>query len=142
MVFFLMKRQTPGATRTDTLCPYTTLFRSPRVDDRDQLFDLQALVALPRGRHQRDMAAAHGMAGEALRAPREAAFPAAEAGRGEQAAREQRRIAEHRHAIGERVASRARRDLVDEAFGEKGGVAVGIAAPAPGRQAEIGRAHV
>src|SRR3546814_18580086 len=27
--FFLMKRRPPRATRTDTLCPYTTLFRSP-----------------------------------------------------------------------------------------------------------------
>src|SRR3546814_7159022 len=71
----------------------------PGVDDRDQLFDLQALVALPRGRHQRDVTAAHRMARQTLRAPREAAFPAAEAGRGEQAAREQRRITQHRPAI-------------------------------------------
>src|SRR3546814_19048164 len=28
-VFFLMVRRPPRATRTDTLCPYTTLFRSP-----------------------------------------------------------------------------------------------------------------
>src|SRR3546814_17796646 len=26
--FFLMKRRPPRSTRTDTLCPYTTLFRS------------------------------------------------------------------------------------------------------------------
>src|SRR3546814_14443524 len=109
----------PRSTRTDTLFPYTTLFRAepayivgrrtdrggeaedqsalellvrdrrvdepPGVDDRDQLFDLQARVALPRGRHQRDVTAAHRMARQTLRAPREAAFPAAEAGRGEQA---------------------------------------------------------
>src|SRR3546814_13569672 len=29
MVFFLMIRRPPSSTRTDTLCPYTTLFRSP-----------------------------------------------------------------------------------------------------------------
>src|SRR3546814_15685860 len=28
-VFFLMKRRPPRSTRTDTLFPYTTLFRSP-----------------------------------------------------------------------------------------------------------------
>src|SRR3546814_9665242 len=27
--FFLMIRRPPRSTRTDTLCPYTTLFRSP-----------------------------------------------------------------------------------------------------------------
>src|SRR3546814_8796161 len=29
LLFFLMKRRPPRSTRTDTLCPYTTLFRSP-----------------------------------------------------------------------------------------------------------------
>src|SRR3546814_14015846 len=29
VVFFLMKRRPPRSTRTDTLFPYTTLFRSP-----------------------------------------------------------------------------------------------------------------
>src|SRR3546814_6890120 len=28
--FFLMRRRPPRSTRTDTLCPYTTPFRSPR----------------------------------------------------------------------------------------------------------------
>src|SRR3546814_17794018 len=28
MICFLMIRRPPGSTRTDTLCPYTTLFRS------------------------------------------------------------------------------------------------------------------
>src|SRR3546814_16726436 len=28
MFFFLMRRRPPGSTRTDTLFPYTTLFRS------------------------------------------------------------------------------------------------------------------
>src|SRR3546814_8088848 len=31
-VFFLMLRRPPRSTRTDTLFPYTTLFRSSRVD--------------------------------------------------------------------------------------------------------------
>src|SRR3546814_13379408 len=30
--FFLMIRRPPRSTRTDTLCPYTTLFRSPQDD--------------------------------------------------------------------------------------------------------------
>src|SRR3546814_6817484 len=30
MFFFLMRRRPPRSTRTDTLFPYTTLFRSPR----------------------------------------------------------------------------------------------------------------
>src|SRR3546814_6965705 len=30
VMFFLMKRRPPRSTRTDTLFPYTTLFRSPR----------------------------------------------------------------------------------------------------------------
>src|SRR3546814_17158299 len=30
--FFLMIRRPPRSTRTDTLFPYTTLFRSPRIE--------------------------------------------------------------------------------------------------------------
>src|SRR3546814_14987017 len=38
LFFFLMIRRPPRATRTDTLFPYTTLFRSGQVDpDRDRL---------------------------------------------------------------------------------------------------------
>src|SRR3546814_15634890 len=33
LIFFLMIRRPPRATRTDTLCPYTTLFRSPALSD-------------------------------------------------------------------------------------------------------------
>src|SRR3546814_14973906 len=33
-VFFLMIRRPPRSTRTDTLFPYTTLFRSPQKQDR------------------------------------------------------------------------------------------------------------
>src|SRR3546814_11767753 len=32
--FFLMIRRPPGSTRTDTLFPYTTLFRSARMQPR------------------------------------------------------------------------------------------------------------
>src|SRR3546814_6575071 len=35
MIFFFMRRRPPISTRTDTLFPYTTLFRSDKVD---QLF--------------------------------------------------------------------------------------------------------
>src|SRR3546814_3291785 len=34
MVFFLMIRRPPRSTRTDTLFPYTTLFRSPISDEK------------------------------------------------------------------------------------------------------------
>src|SRR3546814_10041853 len=33
MFFFLMRRRPPGSTRTDTLFPYTTLFRAPDAAD-------------------------------------------------------------------------------------------------------------
>src|SRR3546814_12474973 len=33
-IFFLIIRRPPRSTRTDTLCPYTTLFRSPGGGDR------------------------------------------------------------------------------------------------------------
>src|SRR3546814_10615632 len=34
MIFFLIIRRTPRSTRTDTLFPYTTLFRSPETVPR------------------------------------------------------------------------------------------------------------
>src|SRR3546814_2851308 len=37
-MFFLMKRRPPRSTRTDTLFPYTTLFRSARERFEDQEF--------------------------------------------------------------------------------------------------------
>src|SRR3546814_8196636 len=68
--FFLMIRRPPRSTRTDTLFPYTTLFRSQLGDDgRDpvemagtrgaaiigaQLGDFDA-AAVPRGIHDRDV---------------------------------------------------------------------------------------
>src|SRR3546814_8346962 len=45
--FFVMIRRPPRSTRTDTLFPYTTLFRSGDVDVRQEVhFDLQHAVAL------------------------------------------------------------------------------------------------
>src|SRR3546814_18959502 len=41
---FLMIRRPPRSTRTDTLFPYTTLFRSHNVDDRAGAIDLAAPV--------------------------------------------------------------------------------------------------
>src|SRR3546814_12679497 len=37
--FFLMIRQPPSSTRTDTLFPYTTLFRSGRIDQHRHSID-------------------------------------------------------------------------------------------------------
>src|SRR3546814_14553221 len=37
-VFFLMIRRPPRSTRTDTLFPYTTLFRSPELDGQNGNF--------------------------------------------------------------------------------------------------------
>src|SRR3546814_8615281 len=34
VLFFLMKRRQPRSTRTDTLFPYTTLFRSPELTEK------------------------------------------------------------------------------------------------------------
>ncbi len=53
--------------------------------------------------------------------------------------REPRIAAEHLHAVGQRLAVMHRRQLVDEALGEEAGIAVGIAAHPPGRQADLGR---
>src|SRR3546814_11188843 len=49
MFFFLIIRRPPRSTRTDTLFPYTTLFRS-----------LQAVLSTPPARHAGDHAAMHG----------------------------------------------------------------------------------
>src|SRR3546814_14272801 len=44
MFFFLMRRRPPRATRTDTLCPYTTLFRS---DGGTKLYGVSGKVNTP-----------------------------------------------------------------------------------------------
>src|SRR3546814_18211404 len=36
VIFFLMRRRPPRSTRTDTLFPYTTLFRSPCAARKDR----------------------------------------------------------------------------------------------------------
>src|SRR3546814_19782817 len=43
--FFLMIRRPPRSTRTDTLFPYTTLFRSARLTDREEQRLIEQLVA-------------------------------------------------------------------------------------------------
>src|SRR3546814_18278791 len=43
-VFFLMIRRPPRSTRTDTLFPYTTRFRSRRVGEAAQILELQDLL--------------------------------------------------------------------------------------------------
>src|SRR3546814_17766704 len=46
VVFFLMIRRPPRSTRTDTLFPYTTLFRSPDVWAIDQVFPILPIERL------------------------------------------------------------------------------------------------
>src|SRR3546814_11912799 len=47
--FFLMIRRPPRSTRTDTLFPYTTLFRSVRVSP-----ELRAMMGRPQGEQEHD----------------------------------------------------------------------------------------
>src|SRR3546814_13959256 len=69
--FFLMIRRPPRSTRTDTLFPYTTLFRSPRLraGGPPLLLPERTLDGVPRGgRHhgRRDAAQLrHGQIGRA-----------------------------------------------------------------------------
>src|SRR3546814_12365728 len=51
-VFFLMLRRPPRSTRTDTLFPYTTLFRS----FRDECFDAFPRHAIPGMRQRIELA--------------------------------------------------------------------------------------
>src|SRR3546814_5732413 len=46
MLFFLIIRRPPRSTRTDTLFPYTALFRSPSARD-----DVPCFATIPRPRH-------------------------------------------------------------------------------------------
>src|SRR3546814_8331560 len=48
VVFFLMIRRPPRSTRTDTLFPYTTLFRSLPVPNRDRVHAFTSQEALDR----------------------------------------------------------------------------------------------
>src|SRR3546814_15492268 len=45
--FFLMIRRPPRSTRTDTLFPYTTLFRSEGIDAVEAVDDIAALIVDP-----------------------------------------------------------------------------------------------
>src|SRR3546814_18795241 len=51
--FFLLIRRPPRSTRTDTLFPYTTLFRSVRRPDRDRRFGCARQAHASRSRHRR-----------------------------------------------------------------------------------------
>src|SRR3546814_5188497 len=65
LFFFLMIRRPPRSTRTDTLCPYTTLFRSGAAEPGGRLGHALAVAAgdagdhrpRPGGRHLRRAAA-------------------------------------------------------------------------------------
>src|SRR3546814_2183505 len=53
MFFFLMIRRPPRSTRTDTLFPYTTLFRSPPpspADDSSSIFEPSSAAFSPNSR--------------------------------------------------------------------------------------------
>src|SRR3546814_13251670 len=65
-VFFLMIRRPPRSTRTDTLFPYTTLFRSlrPLVDTHRQI-----AAAHPLGRQHQIADRPHDLSGEVQRDP-------------------------------------------------------------------------
>src|SRR3546814_16940755 len=55
--FFLMIRRPPRSTRTDTLFPYTTLFRSPALNERqwaDLARQADVIVVLGGGRELAD----------------------------------------------------------------------------------------
>src|SRR3546814_11912358 len=63
VVFFLMVRRPPRSTRTDTLFPYTTLFRSVLTERRDHL--LIVTINRPEARNAVN-AAVHAGIGTAL----------------------------------------------------------------------------
>src|SRR3546814_15100511 len=79
LVFFLMIRPPPRSTRTDTLFPYTTLFRSFSVGDsgcpraEDHLRDDGHLVSVGRGQRATGTAARQyrSDAEESVSSPRE-----------------------------------------------------------------------
>src|SRR3546814_15749585 len=65
--FFLMIRRPPRSTRTDTLYPYTTLFRSVAVHpQRDQPLGLAGALALAPQLGARARPVAHPAAGQRL----------------------------------------------------------------------------
>ena len=74
------------------------------------------------------------MAGQALAAAIGAGVPVGQRGDALQAGGQARLVAEHGNAIGQRLAPGAVGQLVDEALGEEGGIAVGIAAQPPAGQ--------
>src|SRR3546814_10955012 len=55
LMFFLMIRRPPRSTRTDTLFPYTTLFRSARRLARDHLGDIEPRAITAHGLAERQV---------------------------------------------------------------------------------------
>src|SRR3546814_5169635 len=84
------------------------------------------------------MAARHAVTGEALTAARDAPLPAAQRGGRRKAVGQPGIATQHLHAEGHRFDLRRLRQFVDEAFIEKGGIMIGIAPPAAGRQTHCG----
>src|SRR3546814_16107019 len=62
-VFFLMIRRPPRSTRTDTLFPYTTLFRSLGRDGGEGLHGRAHLVHAPGGPHGEERGRQHDVLG-------------------------------------------------------------------------------
>src|SRR3546814_11005389 len=62
VLFFLMIRRPPRSTRTDTLFPYTTLFRSGRLRPHGRLLQLRGYGLHPRHRDAGEIAVGHGPA--------------------------------------------------------------------------------
>src|SRR3546814_8091501 len=76
--FFLMRRRPPRSTRTDTLSPYTTLFRSAftifagdaRGDERSYARDLASTLDIPLTEAGYDLAAVDILRSSFIHAPR------------------------------------------------------------------------
>src|SRR3546814_12945957 len=65
-IFFLMIRRPPRSTRTDTLFPYTTLFRSIATHSRAQEFYFGDDMLIRRQDYTLDIAGGHRIANYAL----------------------------------------------------------------------------
>src|SRR3546814_14782031 len=76
--FFLMRRRPPRSTRTDTLSPYTTLFRSAftifagdaRGDERSYARDLASTLDIPLTEARYDLSAVDILRSSFIHAPR------------------------------------------------------------------------
>src|SRR3546814_19943043 len=66
-LFFLMIRRPPRSTRTDTLFPYTTLFRSADAGDDDGVLSRLVRQSGLRSRRRIGLILAHGLCGSLRR---------------------------------------------------------------------------